>query len=341
MDNKQQRLLVSAVGIGISLYLTYRLLRAYEAMTAPSTQLAAGNKLADRLKQRGITVELNEYERAVCADLVFAEDVTVGFDNVAGLDNVKRGLLDVIAPFQAPKGQLMSKLLSAPKGVLLYGSPGNGKTLLATALARECGASFLNIKSSTLFQKFVGESEKMALAVFTLARKIQPCIVFLDEVDLVLSRDSLHVSNNKVIGILLSEWDGLSSSGDSNNVVVVAASNNPKNIDTALHRRLPRQFFIPPPDEAQRLKILIKILRDEKEHVPRTVSLALLEKVAIRTDKYCASDLLELSKVALGIAMRDEMGERFEWRHFEEAMLCVRYAGASSDDQMMQEMKAM
>ena len=80
----------------------------------------------------------------------------------------------------------------------------------------------------------MGESEKMALAVFSLARKIQPCIIFLDEVDLVLSRDTLHVSNNKVIGTLLAEWDGLGNAGQSNQIVIIAASNNPKHLEQSV-----------------------------------------------------------------------------------------------------------
>lgn len=337
MDHRQQRLLVSVAGLAMSGYLMWRMLKAYEAMAAPQPAVLAGAARAQRLKARA---ELNEYELQVAADLVFAEDLQVGFGQVAGLDEVKQGLRDVIAPFRHPD-RPQSRLRAAPKGVLLYGPPGNGKTMVASALAKECGASFLNLKSSTIFQKYVGESEKMALAVFTLARKIQPCLIFLDEVDLVLSRDSLHVANNKVIGILLAEWDGLSNAGESNNVVVVAATNNPKNIETALHRRMPRQFYIGPPDAAQREKILRKILVEDESAGVR-ISDGLIRQVAAQTDRYCGSDLFELCKVALNAALRDEPDQgdwvpSLEMSHFVEAMRCVRYAGASADEQLIRE----
>jgi len=336
MDGKQTKLVISLAGLGVSAWVAYRMVRFYEQLTAPSAQVQQGTAMAERLLARGVD-QLNEYERAVCADLVFREDLSVGFDDVAGLDHVKQGLRDVIAPFEHPD-RYASRLMEAPKGVLLYGPPGNGKSMLASALARECGASFINLKSSTLFQKYVGESEKMALAVFSLARKIEPCIVFIDEIDLVLSRDAMHVAHNKVIGILLAEWDGLSSSAVRPRVVVVAASNNPKNIETALHRRMPRQFHLGPPDAAQRRRILVKILRDDPQ-LTVAVSDALLGQLATATDRYCGSDLLELCKVALSQALRD--GEdQFRWIHFKDAMKCVKYAGASADEQLFQEYRA-
>ena len=119
--------------------------------------------------------------------------------------------------------------------------------------------------------------------------------------------------------------------------MVVAATNNPKNIDTALHRRMPRQFYIGPPDREQRIKILNKILHDDEDPVPCHASTELIEQVAERTDKFCASDLLELCKVALGSAMRDGCDD-FSLAHFDEAMTCVKYAGASADEQVYREM---
>ncbi len=168
-------------------------------------------------------------------------------------------------------------------------------------------------------------SEKMARAIFSLARKLAPCVVFLDEVDMVLQRDGgLNASNNKVLGLLLADWDGLSSGADG--VLVVATTNRPKDLDTALHRRLPRQYYLGLPDEAQRERILLKILAAEQTEE------GLVARVAAATDRYCGSDLMELCKAAMACRMREDGVDRFVWRHFEEAMKCVKFAGSSAEN---------
>lgn len=336
MDAKQQQVLLSLVGLGLSVFLGWRILKTFERMDGPAS-MEEGSRLAQRLQSRGFSMkDFTPHELAVCCDLVFGEDLEVDFSSVAGLEEVKRGLEDaVIKPFRDPKRYASSKLLACPKGVLLYGPPGNGKSMLAAALAKECGACFLNVRSATLFQKYWGESEKCAAAYFSLARKIAPCVLFVDEVDLVLSRENAASSSspgtNKVVGVVLSEWDGLLSSSQRNSsssVVVVAASNSPASLDAAMHRRLPRQFFVGPPDTRQRLAVLEKIVLTEEPNTER----ALLERVARETEKYCGSDLLELCKAAASCRARDVNNDRpFQWRDFEQAMKVVRYAGASAE----------
>ncbi|KAF2359578.1 ATPase AAA-type core [Trinorchestia longiramus] len=124
-----------------------------------------------------------------------------------------------------------------PKGILLHGPPGCGKTLIAKALTNEIEANFINFDISTIKNKWVGETEKMATALFSVARKLEPCIIFIDE------------------------WDGLTT--DSlNHVVVLAASNRIDGIDDAILRRLPLQFEVPLPKEKEREDILKIILKD-------------------------------------------------------------------------------
>ncbi len=115
-------------------------------------------------------------------------------------------------------------------------------------------------------------------------------------------------------------------------MIVVGSTNNPKNIDVAMHRRLPRQFYLGPPDLEMRFAILKKVLEEE------SVDDKLIRRVAAATDRYCGSDLLELCKVAVVNRVREGEETVFAWQHFDEAMKCVRYAGASADEQMQQEM---
>jgi SpoVK/Ycf46/Vps4 family AAA+-type ATPase len=207
--------------------------------------------------------------------------------------------------------------------------------MLAAALAKELGSCcFLSVQAASLFQKYMGESEKMAKAVFSLARKLAPCVVFLDEIDLLMQQDGgLNAANNKVLGTLLADWDGLDASGSEAKVVVVATSNNPKNLPASIHRRLPRQYYLGPPDQAQRARILQSILAGEG------VDAELVASVAAATGRYCGSDLMELCKAAMSNRLRHGEGAPFEWAHFEAAMQCVRFAGSSAEEQLRSEVR--
>lgn len=134
-----------------------------------------------------------------------------------------------------------SSIIKCPAGVLLYGKPGTGKTLTAKAIAKETGATFLNVKADVLIEKYIGESEKRVAAMFSLAKKLAPTILFLDEIDTVLfnrSTSSSHAAYSSSMGIFLSEWDGLLTSKDASlPVIVLGATNRPQDIDEAFKRR--------------------------------------------------------------------------------------------------------
>lgn len=204
-------------------------------------------------------------------DVVAAEDIPLSFEDIGGLEGVIEELKEsVIYPLTMPHlYSSTSSLLTAPSGVLLYGPPGCGKTMLAKALAHESGACFINLHISTLTEKWYGDSNKLVNAVFSLARKLQPAIVFIDEIDAVLGtrRSGEHEASGMVKAEFMTHWDGLTSAnsrGEPQRVVVLGATNRIQDIDDAILRRMPKKFPVSLPPEAQRLGILSLILKDTK-----------------------------------------------------------------------------
>lgn len=214
---------------------------------------------------------LNQYEQMVALDVVAPEDIPVSFHDIGGLGEIIDELKEsVIYPLTMPfLYSQTSSLLSAPSGVLLYGPPGCGKTMLAKALAHESGATFINLHISTLTEKWYGDSNKLVNAVFSLARKLQPSIVFIDEIDAVLGqrRSGEHEASGMVKAEFMTLWDGLTSSntaGEPQRILVLGATNRIQDIDEAILRRMPKKFPVPLPSSSQRLRILGLVLKDTK-----------------------------------------------------------------------------
>jgi SpoVK/Ycf46/Vps4 family AAA+-type ATPase len=206
------------------------------------------------LKRTDFTPDEEELLDAVVAP----GSISTTLRDIGGLQLVKQEILEsVILPFRRPE-LFRSPLLSPFSGVLLFGPPGTGKTLLAKAIAHECGACFINVDVSTLKSKWFGESEARVVALFSLARKLEPSIIFIDEIDALLSRrddsSDIDVVNSVKAGIMTA-WSGLTSDTGAR-VIVVAATNRPAAIDAAVMRRLPRKFHVALPDADAREAIL-------------------------------------------------------------------------------------
>ncbi|OOQ90236.1 spastin [Penicillium brasilianum] len=185
-------------------------------------------------------------------------------------------------------------------GVLLYGPPGTGKTLLAKAVARESGATVLEVSGSEVYDMYVGEGEKNVKAIFTLAKKLSPCVVFIDEADAIFcSRTgaSNRTSHRELINQFLREWDGMNDMS----AFIMVATNRPFDLDDAVLRRLPRRLLVDLPTEEDRLAILKIHLKGEQ--LDPAVDLA---ELARRTPLYSGSDLKNLSVAAALACVRDE-----------------------------------
>lgn len=134
-------------------------------------------------------IQTNSYEDMIACDVINPEDIDVTFNSIGGLEYVKQSLHElVILPLQRPDLFSHGKLLRPQKGVLLFGPPGTGKTLLAKAIAKESSAVFINVRIANLMSKWFGDAQKLVTAVFTLAYKLQPSIIFIDEVDSFLGQ---------------------------------------------------------------------------------------------------------------------------------------------------------
>ena len=231
------------------------------------------------------------------------ETPTVHWEDVGGLEEVKQQLREAVEwPLKYPEAY--EKLgISPPKGILLYGPPGCGKTLLAKAVATESEANFVSIKGPEIFSKWVGESERAIRELFRKARQVAPAVVFIDEIDAIAPMRGLSIGDSmvteRVVSQLLTELDGLER---LEGVVVIGATNRPDILDPALLRpgRFDRIIYVPPPDKQARLEILK--IHTRKMPLAEDVN---LEELAELTEGYTGADLEVLVREAGLIALRE------------------------------------
>lgn len=219
----------------------------------------------------------------------------VEFADIAGQEGAKQAMREmVILPSVRP--ELFTGLRSPARGLLLFGPPGNGKTLLARAVASECQATFFSISASSLTSKYVGEGEKLVRALFSVARELQPSIIFIDEIDSLLSErsQSEHEASRRLKTEFLIQFDGLPGNPETERIVVMAATNRPQELDEAALRRFPKRIYVALPDFDTREQLLARLLT--KQNSPLDSSE--LKKLAQLTEGYSGSDITALCKDA-------------------------------------------
>ncbi|KAK9284058.1 hypothetical protein L1049_012318 [Liquidambar formosana] len=239
----------------------------------------------------------------------------IRWEDIGGLENVKRELQETVQyPVEHPE-KFEKFGMSPSKGVLFYGPPGCGKTLLAKAIANECQANFISIKGPELLTMWFGESEANVREIFDKARQSAPCVLFFDELDSIAIQRGSSVGDaggapDRVLNQLLTEMDGMSA---KKTVFIIGATNRPDIIDPALLRpgRLDQLIYIPLPDESSRHQIFRACLR--KSPVSRQVDLATLSKY---TEGFSGADITEICQRACKYAIREniEMAIRREKR---------------------------
>ena len=252
---------------------------------------------------------------------IYVEIPEVSWDDVGGLDEVKERLKESVEwPLTMPD-RFEHFGIKPPRGIVLFGAPGTGKTLIAKAIAHEAKANFITVKGPELISKWVGESEKAIREVFKKAKQSSPSIIFLDEFESIAgartsnSGEGSDVSN-RVVNQLLSSMDGVES---MEGVIIIAATNRPEMIDPALLRsgRFERVMHIPPPDHAS----LRKILKIHAKDMP--LGKFDLESLADSLQNFTGADVEAVCREAALIAMRAER-KSVAKKHFEEAIARVR-----------------
>jgi hypothetical protein len=276
-----------------------------DAMLEQVGNPAPKTTILDRIKQIGKTCTV--YEKKLLGGVILPSDIRTTFTDVRAPEETIEGLkmltsLSLSRPEAFSYGVLATDKIP---GLLLYGPPGTGKTLLAKAVAKESGATVLEVSGAEVNDMYVGEGEKNVKAIFTLAKKLSPCVVFIDEADALLaSRSSksnkASSSHRDVLNQFLREWDGVKDLS----AFIMVATNRPFDLDEAVLRRLPRRLLVDLPVEKDREAILKIHLKDET--LDPSVSLSTIAK---NTPFYSGSDLKNVSVSAALACIREENEE--------------------------------
>ncbi|CAM6081721.1 unnamed protein product [Calypogeia fissa] len=278
-----------------------------------------GKRLGKSLPEFSST-EMRELAESITRDIV-RDTSDVGWDTIKGLENAKRLLKEaVVMPIKYP--QYFTGLLTPWKGILLFGPPGTGKTMLAKAVASECNTTFFNISASSIVSKWRGDSEKLVRVLFDLARHYAPSTIFLDEIDSIISQRgegrSEHEASRRLKTELLVQMDGLAKSNDL--VFLLAATNLPWELDAAMLRRLEKRILVPLPDPEAREAMFKSLLPNTQEtELPYDLMVEM-------TEGYSGSDIRIVCKEAAMRPLRRLMTK------LEEIEMAKKAEGEESDD---------
>ncbi|WP_405289931.1 CDC48 family AAA ATPase [Methanobrevibacter sp.] len=261
----------------------------------------------------------------------------IKWDDIGGLEDVKQELKEAVEwPLKHP--DTFQRLgIRPPKGTLLYGIPGTGKTLLAKAVASESEANFISVKGPELLSKWVGESEKGVREVFRKAKQAAPTVIFFDEIDAIAGARSGNDTDSgvtkRVVNQLLTEMDGLEELED---VAIIAATNRPDILDAGLMRpgRFDRHIQVSEPDEEARLAIF----KVHTKNMPLSKDVD-LKKLAKQTDGYVGADIESVCREAAMLALRDDLeASEITNKYFKDAIEKVKPGNKGQDEQLVQYM---
>lgn len=322
-------------------------LAAVDAVKEKATKLQKSHEVFERASKGDVFIGTKKdpsgenHEERLLSGLVNARDMRTTFKDIHAppetIEAVKMlTTLSLIRPEAFSYGVLATDRIP---GLLLYGPPGTGKTLIAKAVAKESGANMIEVSGASLINKYVGESAKTVRALFSIAKKKEPMVIFIDEADVLLAArgDRTNGGRREVINQFLREWDGMNKT----KAFIMVATNRPFDLDEAVLRRLPRRLLVDLPLEADRAAILKIHLKGED--IDETVS---IEGIAKNTPLYSGSDLKNVCVAAAMAAVKEEIEaserhtgpEPFQWtdkrvlsrRHFDKALKEI--SASSSED---------
>lgn len=223
------------------------------------------------------------------------------WEDIAGLNTVKKIIREIIIwPMERP--DIFVGLRAAPKGILFFGPPGTGKTMFGRVIATESRSTFFNISASSLTSKWIGDGEKMVRALFAVARVKAPSVIFIDEIDSILTArsDSEHESSRRMKTEFLLQFDGCGTSNEER-ILVIGVTNRPQELDDAARRRLVKRIYIPLPDFEARKQLIKHLVKN----YDCSMSEADFEKIAKFTEGYSGADMNSLCREAAMGPLRD------------------------------------
>lgn len=271
---------------------------ALSKFVSPVARQEEEDGAAGRRSQPGVLDErLKNFEPKII-ELITSEIMDhgppVAWEDIAGLEFAKTTIKEIVVwPMLRP--DIFTGLRGPPKGILLFGPPGTGKTLIGKCIACQSGATFFSISASSLTSKWVGEGEKMVRALFAVARCHQPAVIFIDEVDSLLSQrtDGEHDSSRRIKTEFLVQLDGAATAAEDR-VLVVGATNRPQEIDEAARRRLAKRLYVPLPEAAARRQIVANLMVREKQELTEEE----LRSVVSASDGFSGADMTQLCREA-------------------------------------------
>ncbi len=265
---------------------------------------------------------------------ILTKSPNVSWDDIAGLDFAKKTIKEIIIwPMLRP--DLFNGIRRPPKGLLLFGPPGTGKTMIAKAIASQSKSQFFNISASSLLSKWIGESEKLVRTLFTLASINQPSVIFIDEIDSILTSrsENENESSRRIKTEFLVQLDGAGTNADDR-ILIIGATNRPQEIDDAFVRRLSKRLYIPLPNKVSRKMLIETVIEKEKKMGNKyNVTNDEIDIIVNKTKGYSGSDLINVCKEAAMMPIRSiddicnfQPGELREvnYHDFEESLNNVK-----------------
>ena len=291
----------------------------------------------DESKQAELEEKLKGFDEKMIEFIqseILSSSPDVQWDDIAGLEFAKKTIKEIII-WPMLKPEFFSGIRSPPKGLLLFGPPGTGKTMIAKAIASQSKSMFFNISASSLMSKWIGESEKLVRTLFALASFYQPSVVFIDEIDSLLTSrsENENEASRRIKTEFLVQLDGAGTNIEDR-ILIIGATNRPQEIDDAFVRRLSKRLYIPLPNKVSRKQLIMRVLEKERKNNNKyDIDENDIDDIVNRTKGYSGSDLINVCKEAAMMPIRSieditncqlEHLRGVNKKDFDEALITVK-----------------